>query len=111
MVNFRKITNTEQLDELVARSNKEPVVIFKHSTMCPVSATAYRALEDYPGDVALVEIQTARQISNDIGTRTGIEHESPQVIVLRNGEPVWHASHWKVTAQAVEQAMQMHAEK
>lgn len=111
MVNFRKITNTEQLDELVTRSNKEPVVIFKHSTMCPVSATAYRALEDYSGEVALVEIQTARQISNDIGTRTGIEHESPQVIVLRNGEPVWHASHWKVTAQAVEQAMQMHAEK
>jgi bacillithiol system protein YtxJ len=70
---------------------------------------AYREMEDYPGEVALVEIQTARQISNEIGTRTGIEHESPQVIVLRNGEPVWHASHWNVTAKAVEQATQAHA--
>jgi bacillithiol system protein YtxJ len=54
----------------------------------------------------LIEVQGARSISNEIKERTGIAHESPQVIILRNGNAVWHASHWKVTSHAVAQAMQ-----
>jgi bacillithiol system protein YtxJ len=107
---FKRINSKEQFDELLARSQNEPVAIFKHSLTCPVSAGAYRELEDFPGDVALVEVQNARDLTKEIGARTGIEHESPQVIILRNGKPVWHASHWNVTAQAVEQAMQAHVD-
>lgn len=101
---FRRIDSSEELDELIERSKKEPVVVFKHSTTCPISSGAYREMEDIPGEVALIEVQTARDLAREIGTRTGIRHESPQVIIFRNGEAVWHASHWKVTTHAVEQA-------
>ncbi|MCU1263743.1 MAG: ytxJ [Acidobacteria bacterium] len=106
---FKRITSKEALDELIARSNKEPVALFKHSTTCPISASAYREMEDIPGEIALIEVQRARSLSIEIGEQTGIAHESPQVIILRNGKAVWHASHWKVTAQAVEQAMSENA--
>lgn len=106
---FKKITSKEALDELIVRSKKEPVAIFKHSTTCPISAGAYREMKDLPGEIALIEVQRARSISDDIGARTGIAHESPQVIILRNGNAVWHASHWKVTSHAVLQAMRENA--
>jgi bacillithiol system protein YtxJ len=106
---FKKISSKEDFDELVKRSKRKPVAIFKHSLACPVSSSAYRELESFPTEIALVEIQNARDLSQEIGVRTGIRHESPQLIVLRNGQPVWHASHWKITAHAVEQAMLDHA--
>jgi bacillithiol system protein YtxJ len=110
MVNhFKRITSTEALDELIVRSNKEPVAVFKHSTTCPVSAGAYREMARFPGEIALLEVQNARDLSREVGVRTGIEHESPQVIILRNGKAVWHVSHWNVTAHAVEQAMRENA--
>jgi bacillithiol system protein YtxJ len=105
---FKRIASKEALDELMARSNKEPVAVFKHSTACPVSASAYRELEDFPGEVALIEVQGSRALSTEIEARTGVPHESPQVIILRNGKAVWHASHWKVTSHAVEQALREH---
>lgn len=105
---FKKITSLEEFEELVAKSNQEPVAIFKHSTTCPLSASAYREMENFSGDIALVEVQAAREVSREIGDRTGINHESPQVIVIKNGQGVWHASHWNVTAPAVEQAMREH---
>jgi bacillithiol system protein YtxJ len=58
------------------------------------------------GDVSLVVVQRARDVSNEIESRTGVRHESPQAIILRNGKAVWNASHWSVTADAVEQALQ-----
>lgn len=102
---FKRITSKEALDELIARSNKEPVALFKHSTTCPVSASAFREMEDITGEIALIDVQSARNVSNEIKELTGIAHESPQVIILRNGNAVWHASHWKVTSHAVQQAM------
>ncbi|SRR5258708_2247159 len=102
---FKRIVTTAALDELMNRSNQEPVVVFKHSTTCPVSSGAYRQMEDLQGEIALIEIQNARDLSREIGVRTGIEHESPQVIILRNSKPVWHASHWKITSEAVEKAL------
>ena len=102
---FVSITDTKSFEQLLEGSNEQPVVIFKHSTTCPISAGAYREMKTFPGEVELVEVQSAREVSKEIGTRTGIEHESPQVIVLRNGKAVWHASHWKITAEAVEQAV------
>ena len=105
---FKRINSLEALDELMVRSQKEPVAVFKHSTACPVSSSAYREMQRFPGEIALIEVQNARDLSHEVGARTGIAHESPQVIILRNGKAVWHASHWKVTAHAVKQAMRDH---
>lgn len=106
---FIQITDTTELDQLLARSHDEPVVLFKHSTTCPISSAAYRQMSRVAADVSLVVVQQARGVSKEIASRTGIEHESPQAIVLRNGEAVWSASHFDITAGAVEQAVREHA--
>ena len=100
-----RITDVDSFDELASRSQNVPVVVFKHSTTCPISAAAYDEMSRFEGEVALVEVQRARNLSKEIEQRTGVTHESPQVLVLRNGKVVWDASHWKVKADAVQQAV------
>ena len=102
---FAKITDTKAFDEVAARSTERPMVIFKHSLTCPISAAAYEQMAAFAGDVVLVEVQRARELSTEIENRLGLAHESPQVIVLRNGQVVWNASHFKITAAAVSEAV------
>jgi bacillithiol system protein YtxJ len=106
---FTQITETDELEQLMARSHETPVVLFKHSTTCPISSAAYKQMSQVQNEVSLVIVQRARNVSSEIAERTGIQHESPQAIVLRNGEAVWTASHFDITAGAVEQAVRDHA--
>ena len=106
---FVTVSDIETLEGLSARSNEAPVVIFKHSTTCGISSFAYGEMARVQGVVALVEVQSAPEVSREIEVRTGIEHESPQVIILRNGKAVWHASHSRIKAAAVEQAARENA--
>jgi bacillithiol system protein YtxJ len=105
---FTQITETSDLDNLVERSHDAPVILFKHSTTCPISSAAYQQMSKVAEEVSLVVVQRARDVSKEIEARTGIQHESPQTIVLRNGEAVWSASHYDITAGAVEQAVREH---
>lgn len=105
---FTKIVDAEALEDALARSNSAPVVLFKHSTTCPISSAAYEQMSKVTKDVALVVVQRARDVSNEIESRTGIRHESPQAIVVRNGQAVWSASHFDITAKAVEKAVREH---
>ena len=107
-VSFSPVADREALELLWTRSHDEPVLLFKHSATCPISSTAYEEMAQLPGTVALVVVQRARDISREIEARTGLRHESPQAIILRNGQAVWSASHWNVTAQAVERALDEH---
>ena len=50
-------------------------------------------------------MQQSRDLAREIEQRTGVRHETPQALVIRNGRAVWNASHFDVTAQAVEQAV------
>jgi bacillithiol system protein YtxJ len=102
---FIRITDTKSYEDLITRSKERPVVIFKHSLTCPISAAAYDQMERLDGEVALIEVQRARELSREIENRLGVAHESPQVIVLRNGQVVWNASHFSITAQAVAAAV------
>jgi bacillithiol system protein YtxJ len=102
---FVKFTDTKSFEEIADRSKERPVVIFKHSLTCSVSARAYDQMAEFEGEVALIEVQRARELSSEIEHRLGIVHESPQVIVLRNSQVVWNASHFKITADAVAEAV------
>jgi len=103
--NFVKITDTKSFEEMASRSDEQPVVVFKHSLTCPISSAAYEQMAKFEGEVALIEVQRARELSLEIESRLGVEHESPQVIVLRNGQVVWNASHFEITAVAVAEAV------
>lgn len=106
---FVPITERPELDALFQTSHQRPVVLFKHSSLCSVSADTYAEMSGYPGRVELIVVQQARGLSDEIETRTGLRHESPQVIVLSQGKPVFHASHWRIKAAAVAQAVKDHS--
>lgn len=102
---FSQVADRATLEQLMERSNEQPVILFKHSTSCPISAAAYREMSQVKPDVSIVIVQTARDVSKEIAERTGVRHESPQAFVVRNGEVAWTASHYDVTAEAVEEAV------
>ena len=105
---FFKIDNRETLDKLITDSKTQPIVIFKHSNACGISSAAYREMEKFEGQVNLLEVQSARDVSHELADLTGIRHETPQVIVLKDGKAVWNASHFDVKASAVSRAVESH---
>ncbi|MGH9944594.1 MAG: bacillithiol system redox-active protein YtxJ, partial [Pyrinomonadaceae bacterium] len=107
-VKFVQVSDAGALDDFFARSHERPVLVFKHSLTCPISSAAYEEMSRLSPavvpELALVVVQRARDISAQVATRTGVRHESPQAVVLHKGTVVWSASHFDVTADAVEQA-------
>lgn len=104
MMNYTEITTAEQWEQAFERSKEHPIVVFKHSTTCPVSANAYQEFSNYLSDkprsdaeYLLVKVIESRPISLQIAEDTAIKHESPQIMLLENKQKVWSASHWSVT--------------
>jgi bacillithiol system protein YtxJ len=106
--NFSPVSDAAALEELFARSHNEPVLLFKHSDACPISARAYRQMEEVKTPVSIVVVQRSRDLSREVEARTGVRHETPQALVLRNGRVVWNASHFDITSDVVEQAVREH---
>ncbi|MFL6253486.1 MAG: bacillithiol system redox-active protein YtxJ [Pyrinomonadaceae bacterium] len=103
--NFSPVSDAAALEELFTRSNTEPVLLFKHSTACPISARAYSQMTAVKTPVSIVVVQQSRDLSREVAERTGVRHETPQALVLRNGRAVWNASHYDITSDVVEQAV------
>lgn len=110
---WQKLTDIAQLDQLTEESGDMAIGIFKHSTRCPISATALDRLErNWPkaqGTEALkmyyLDLIAHRDISNAIVDKYGVQHESPQFILLKNGEAVYHESHYGINlGEILEQA-------
>lgn len=104
-MNWTEITTAQEWNAALEQSAAKPVVVLKHSTTCPVSANALREYESYltdkpnpDADYLLVKVIESRPVSNQIAEDTGVKHESPQIICLKNKEAYWKASHWSVTA-------------
>ena len=105
---FTPITDLQTLETLFTRSHEGPVLIFKHSSTCPISSAAYSEMSRLKEEVPLIVVQRSRDLSNKVEERTGVRHESPQAIILRNGQAVWSASHFSITADSVERAFEEH---
>jgi len=99
------------LDRALEESRVRQVVIFKHSLTCGTSAMAAEEMDQLDGDAIpdttlyIVPIQQARQVSDAIEARLKIRHESPQVIVLRDGQVAWHGSHFQVMAARIRKVL------
>jgi bacillithiol system protein YtxJ len=103
--NFNEVGDAAALEELLRRSHERPVLLFKHSNSCPISARAYRQMQGVRSPVSILVVQESRALSREVEARTGVPHETPQALVLRDGRAVWSASHFEVTSDAVEQAL------
>jgi bacillithiol system protein YtxJ len=88
----------------------ELAILFKHSPVCPASAVAMEEVENFTRthpDVPLyvVDVRGQRPLSQKTAAYFGVTHESPQVILVRNGAAVWHASHYGITAAKLSSAL------
>ena len=100
------LTSMEQLAELTEQSSVKPVFIFKHSTRCGISRSVLKQFEneyniDTEVDAYYLDLLVYRPISSAIATQFSLEHQSPQLIVLKNGLVVHHASHSDIDALAL----------
>lgn len=107
-MNWISLLDMNQLDLIVEESKTKPVVIFKHSTRCIISKMALRGFEsDYNlGDDFIcyyLDLIAHRAISNEITNRFGIEHQSPQILIVKNGKVVFHESHEGIDANVLQQ--------
>jgi bacillithiol system protein YtxJ len=98
------------IDAAVARSHSSAVLIFKHSVTCGISAHAYDELMTVLSDAGPLEayivcVQSDRAVSLEIAQRFGIRHESPQLLMLVDGNVRWFASHYTLTASAIRNAL------
>ena len=103
--NFINVDSLDGLERLIAESHSRPVVLFKHSNTCGISSGVYREVSRVTADVNIVVVQTHRELSNAIAEMTGVRHQSPQAIVLRDGKPVYHASHYDIEAEHIEASL------
>jgi bacillithiol system protein YtxJ len=105
----------EDLDRLLAQTSDRPLLLFKHSLTCGSSAEALDELVDHLNEdqldvrYAIVTVQSHRELSNAVSARLGIRHETPQALLIRHGRVIWSASHFRVTAAAVQSAIRSHA--
>jgi bacillithiol system protein YtxJ len=105
MAEFKSIETNDALDELFKRSFDEPVIIFKHSNACGISSHVMEMVDDVGNEINFVVVQDDRDLSNEIADRTGHRHQSPQIFVIKNGKPVYHATHYGIDPRAVEDAL------
>ncbi len=94
------LTSAAALKAALEHSHETPIVLFKHSMTCPISASAASQVAGLgaEGDppVYRIVVQTARAVSYEAERLLGVRHESPQVIVVKDGEARFHASHFGV---------------
>lgn len=110
---WHKLTDIAQLEQLTEESRGMAVGIFKHSTRCSISATALDRLErnwsKAQGTETLkmyyLDLIAHRDISNTLAEKYGVTRESPQFILIKNGEAVYHESHYGIDlAEILEKA-------
>lgn len=107
-----EITSIAGVDAALAASAEAPVFLFKHSTTCPISASAHRRVSDFIAGAPegtpvfyLVKVIESRPASNDIAARLGVTHQSPQLILVDKGAAVWNTSHGSITGDAIAEAL------
>ncbi|MEL6809865.1 MAG: bacillithiol system redox-active protein YtxJ [Bacteroidota bacterium] len=106
---WQALTSLEQLDTIVEESRTTPVAIFKHSTRCGISGMAIRQFERaYDVDpkgmkLYYLDLLAYREVSDEVGFRFQVLHQSPQLIVVKNGTAVAHASHHGIRAEELNQ--------
>lgn len=103
LASWKDLLNIEQLKEIDTASNDKPIAIFKHSTTCGISAGAKHRLEidweNLEGDIDFyyLDLLSHRSVSNEIAIHYGVRHESPQLIIIKNGKAIYNTSHHRIS--------------
>lgn len=99
------LTSGAQLDEIVKKSAEKTQVIFKHSTRCSISSVAQQRLQKgkLPEDIDFyyLDLLSYRGISNQVADTFKVHHESPQVLVIKDGKCVYDESHLAISMDEI----------
>lgn len=110
-MNWINLKNNTQIKEIVEKSIVKPQVIFKHSTRCSISAMAKGRLErcNTPenADFYFLDLIAYRSLSNQISSEFKVFHESPQILVIKNGECIYDESHGSITMDEIEEQVSL----
>ena len=101
-----KLELPEQLEQIKEKSAGKPQLIFKHSTRCSISSTALNRLERAwnltDAKAYYLDLIAYRPISNALAEQFNVEHQSPQVLIIKNGQCVYHESHWEIAFDTIQ---------
>lgn len=104
-MNWIPLTGIEQLEQIVILSSQKPQLIFKHSTRCSISMVVKSRLEksDSPENIDFyyLDLLSYRDISNQIASKFNVHHESPQVLLIKNGECIYDESQMAITMDEI----------
>jgi len=109
-LNWNSLTTLDQLNDLLISSNEKPVLLFKHSTRCSISDMVKNRLELYWDDTigvqpVYLDLLAYRNISDEIASRFNVTHQSPQVLLIKNGDCIYHASHNEIDLTKIKQIL------
>nr|MBO2508936.1 bacillithiol system redox-active protein YtxJ [Bacillota bacterium] len=107
-----RLRSVTDVDDILDRSHAQPVLVFKHSATCGISAMAWEEWQAFlqgPESsgvyCAHLIVQDDRPVSNELAQRLDVRHESPQAILIVDGRAHWHTSHMAITRQRLAQAV------
>lgn len=103
-MNWNKLTQADQIQEIKTLSEEKPVLIFKHSTRCSISSMSLDRLARRWNDSDLekvtpyfLDLIAYRELSELVAREFQVPHESPQVLLIKNGDVIYDNSHFGIT--------------
>ncbi|MBK6266493.1 bacillithiol system redox-active protein YtxJ [Marivirga sp. S37H4] len=109
-MNWKKLNNVEMLQSIAEDKSDKSIIIFKHSTSCSISSMALNRLERSWDENEMAQVEayyldllSYRDVSNAIAEKFGIEHQSPQILVIKNGSCIYDNSHMGINYQALKE--------
>jgi bacillithiol system protein YtxJ len=111
-MNWIELKSIDQVAEIKNESAQQPVLIFKHSFRCNISRTSLDRLERHWNAAEMAHVKayfldllSYREISNQLAAQFGVEHESPQIMVIANGKSILDLSHFAIEYASIKNAV------
>ena len=108
MIEYKELHENNDWEQAWAGSAEKPILLFKHSTTCPISARAFQQFKafletaDQDLNCYLVKVIEDRPVSNQIAEVTGVKHESPQIFLIQDKKVLWNTSHSNISVESID---------
>ncbi len=106
-MNWINLTDAKQLDDILDKSNTKPQLVFKHSIRCSISSMTKSRLErsNQPDNIDFyyLDLINYRSLSTKLSEDFNVWHESPQILLIKNGKCVYDESHTAIRMEDIVQ--------
>lgn len=110
---WKAITSSEDLEQIRDSSSKKPVVIFKNSNRCSISHAAlsdferdFEDSEPIEADFYMLDVVSYRPVSMEAADYFSVAHQSPQVLLIKNGKCIYHDSHFGINLKDIKEKVE-----